>query len=175
MVKRKLVHTRKITSHSFEREDGLWDIEAYMTDEKTYDMPSRERGNIPAGEPLHGIGIKVTVDPEGLIHKAEATMDYTPFNFCKTIAPVFSGLEGTRFGRGWHKKVIEQFGGVRGCTHIVELLRTVSTVAYQSMAPLRHFPEKLNKKPAHIDGCHALKSDGPVVKWLHPEYYEEKK
>lgn len=149
----------------------MWDIEAHLVDEKTFDIPSHDRGEIKAGEPVHGMNISITVDAEGLIHKAEVQMGYTPFNFCPSIAPAFSRLTGTKLGRGWHKQVMQEFGGVRGCTHIVELLRTVSTVAYQSMAPLRHAPEKLNKKPNHIDGCHALKSDGAVVKWLHPDWY----
>ena len=36
-VARRHVHSRRITCEAFERADGLWDIDANMTDVKTYD------------------------------------------------------------------------------------------------------------------------------------------
>lgn len=44
-------HSRTITFHGYAREDGLWEIEASMTDTKTYDYEA-ERGLVRTGEPL---------------------------------------------------------------------------------------------------------------------------
>lgn len=172
---RELIHTRQISCESYRREDGLWDIEARMTDVKSYSMPSHDRGEIRAGEPVHDMRIRATIDAGYKIHEMEVEMVETPFHFCSTIAPDFSGLKGTVIGKGWHRQLVQQFGGVNGCTHIVELLRTVATVAYQTLANLKHETELTPKKPPHIGGCHALKEDGPVVKWLNPEWYTGEK
>ena len=36
-VGRQLLHTRRVTCQGFFREDGLWDIEGRITDEKSYE------------------------------------------------------------------------------------------------------------------------------------------
>jgi len=43
---RKHAHTRAIEYRGYEREDGLWDIEAHMTDTKTYEFRNDWRGQI---------------------------------------------------------------------------------------------------------------------------------
>ena len=55
------LHTRAVTYQGFLREDGLWDIEAQMSDVKTYDF-ERTGGPHAAGTPIHGMQIRLTVD-----------------------------------------------------------------------------------------------------------------
>ena len=49
---RRLMHTRSIECRGYEREDGLWDIEAHLVDTKTYTHLRRHGGrpgrNVPA-------------------------------------------------------------------------------------------------------------------------------
>src|SRR5262245_39526036 len=52
---RRHIHTRRIVCEAFERDDGLWDVEANMTDAKTYDV---ERAS--AGEPVHNMWVRMT-------------------------------------------------------------------------------------------------------------------
>ena len=50
-VPRKLMHTRAIECNGYEREDGLWDIEAHLTDTKTvatFAAPRRARAPVRA-------------------------------------------------------------------------------------------------------------------------------
>jgi hypothetical protein len=42
-VSRKLLHTRAIECHGYERDDGFWDIEAHLVDTKTH-LHSRRHG-----------------------------------------------------------------------------------------------------------------------------------
>src|SRR5574340_319824 len=49
---RELLHQRDITVRGYQRPDGLLDIEAHLTDTKSYSFPNEDRGEIPAGEPL---------------------------------------------------------------------------------------------------------------------------
>ena len=56
---RKHIHTRAINYRGYQREDGNWDLEAHMTDTKTYGFKNKWRGNVQVGEPLHENVIKV--------------------------------------------------------------------------------------------------------------------
>ena len=53
-VARKHVHTRAIDYRGFERDDGMWDIEAHMTDTKTYAFNNNWRGEVKVGLARNG-------------------------------------------------------------------------------------------------------------------------
>src|ERR1700737_3461062 len=95
--------TRQIECQGFQRTDGLWDIEAHMTDRKSYSFPSDERGEVTAGTPIH--------------------------DMCPAITPNFQRLVGLRIGPGFNARVREQLGGTEGCTHLVELMGPLATTA----------------------------------------------
>ena len=70
---RKLIHTRAIEVKGYEREDGLWDIEAELTDTKTYAHNRRHGGRErAAGEPVHHMWLRLTIDLDMHVHDAEA-------------------------------------------------------------------------------------------------------
>lgn len=172
-AKREALHDRNIACRGFRREDGLFDIEAHLTDTKTYDFPNTERGTIAAGEPVHDMCIRLTVDGDLIVRGVQAEIDSAPFGICPDITPGFSVLVGRKIGPGWTREVRRLLGGTKGCRHLVELLGTAATVAFQTVVPMR---ERLGEtdpeaKPPHLDSCHALASDGPVVKRLYPKFY----
>lgn len=167
---REHIHSRDITLRGYRREDGMWDIEAHMTDTKTYSFPNRERGSIEAGEPIHDMWVRLTVDDNLTIHGAEASTDYSPFGICGDITPSFEKLAGLTIGPGWTREARQRVGGVHGCTHLFELLGPMATVAYQTRVRATNERDP-SKKPGHLDTCHALATDGPVVKEHFPEFY----
>ena len=63
-VDRDPIHTRAIECKSYRRSDGLWDIEGHLTDVKAYPFLNDFRGEVKAGEPLHDMWIRLTVDRE---------------------------------------------------------------------------------------------------------------
>ena len=69
---RELLHSRDIVLRGYRRADGLYDIEAQLTDTKSYGSANRDRGYIHAGEPIHGMWLRLTVDEERLIVACEA-------------------------------------------------------------------------------------------------------
>lgn len=77
-IDRTLLHTRTITCEGYERADGLWDIDGWMTDVKTYDVPNLDRNGIPAGVPVHGMGLRMTIDTDLIIRDIVAVQDFTP-------------------------------------------------------------------------------------------------
>jgi hypothetical protein len=79
-VPRRLIHTRDVRTRGFLRDDGLWDIEGELLDEKTYTYDDRERGPLPAGSPMHLMRARLTVDHELTVHAAEVDMARSPFS-----------------------------------------------------------------------------------------------
>ena len=86
---RKHVHTRAIEYRGYEREDGLWDIEAHMADTKTYEFKNDWRGPVKVGEPLHEMLLRVTIDDEFIIRDVVAVTDNSPFEMCPDITPEY--------------------------------------------------------------------------------------
>lgn len=172
---RKHLHTRTVACRGYQREDGLWDIEGHLVDTKTYGFHNRDRGEVPAGVPVHEMWLRLTIDERMLIHAVEAATDFAPYDMCPDITPRFEMLAGLRIGPGFHREVQKRVGGVHGCTHLVELLRPLATTAYQTLVPVRQREaadhEGAPKRPRFLDSCHAHASDSPVVKSRWPAFY----
>jgi hypothetical protein len=133
---RKLEHLRDIALRGYLREDGLVDIEAHLTDTKTYGFPSEHRGQVNPGEPLHGMWVRMTLNEDMLILACEAVSDHTPFDVCPAAALNFSRLAGLTIGPGFNRAVNERVGGTEGCTHLREVLAQMATVAFQTLWPI---------------------------------------
>lgn len=176
-VTRKHFHTRRILCESFKRADGLWDIEAHLVDDKTYDFTNYDRGEIKAGDPVHDMWLRVTLDDAFLIHRVEAVTDASPYNICPEVTPNFRRLEGHIIGRGWKQLIRESVGGTKGCTHLVDMLSVVSVVAFQTIMTRQLDVDdhgvKSGIKPPHFDTCYALDTTGPVVKHHYPKWYRD--
>jgi hypothetical protein len=176
---RRLIHTREIECRGYEREDGLWDIEAHLRDTKTQVHPRRAGGRArQPGEPVHDMWLRVTIDLDMKIHDVEAKTDEGPYAICGNIAPHFKGLIGITIGAGWRKRIAESVGGVKGCTHLVELLGPLGTTAFQATGRARQARsagKPITRKPYQLNGCHVYKEDGPIARERWPEYYTGKR
>ena len=85
---RKLMHTRAIECTGYERDDGLWDIEAHLTDTKTTAHTRHHGGRARrAGEPVHDLWIRVTIDLDMKIHEVEARRTRVPTPSAATLRP----------------------------------------------------------------------------------------
>ena len=133
IVERELVHERSITLNGFARSDGLFDIEAELTDHKTYPFPSDFRGEVTPDLPVHHMILRVTITNEKVITAAEAITVTGPYAVCPKANEVFQELVGLKIAPGWRRQVQKAIGGRHGCTHITELLGPVATIAYQTL------------------------------------------
>ena len=133
VVERELVHERSITLNGFVRSDGLFDIEAKLTDHKTYPFPSDFRGKVTPDLPVHHMVLRVTITSELVITAAEAITITGPYALCPKANEVFHELVGLQIAPGWRRQVQKAIGGRHGCTHITELLGPVATIAYQTL------------------------------------------
>lgn len=175
---REHIHNREIRCRGYRRADGLWDIEAVLEDTKSYSFANHDRDGIASGEPIHRMHIRLTVDDDLVVRAAEAATEAAPFSLCGDIALRFAELAGLRVGPGWRKAVLERMAGVRGCTHLTDLLiGPVTQTAMQTVGPARARRSKAlaqGAKPPIIDTCHALAADGPVVAREWPAFHTPK-
>lgn len=174
--KRALKHTRAIQVQAYARDDGLWDIEAQITDTKT--RPTQlMRGVRPAGEPIHDLWLRITIDTQFNILAAEAVSDRTPYpGSCDQVGPQYQRLVGLNLVRGFRHAVRERLAGTQGCTHLTELTQVLPTAAIQAFAGdvidtvEGKNPDGSVQMPFQLGKCRALRTDGPVVAEFYPRW-----
>lgn len=175
--RRQLKHTRTIRVEGFAREDGLWDIEAQITDIKTTDVPLAS-GIRPRDTPLHDLWLRLTVDTRLTIVAAEAVSDAVPYpGYCDRIGPSYQKLVGLNLMRRFRHDVKERLGGIAGCTHLTEMAQVLPTAAMQALAGEvfgkqdGDGPDEVAVKPIQLDRCHALRTDGDAVALFYPRWH----
>ncbi len=178
-ARRVLKHTRTISVEAFARDDGLWDLDAHITDVKTRDGQLRS-GLRAAGVPWHDLWLRLTIDSQMHILDVEAVSDWVPYpGFCQTIAPDYRKLIGLSLHKGFRKHLLERLGGTAGCTHLTELAQILPTAAIQAFAgEVVRVQEGQNEpaqvagqtRPFQLDRCHALRVDGPAVAQFYPQW-----
>ena len=176
MSPRALKHRRAIEIEAFAREDGLWDIDAHITDIKTRDVHLAS-GLRPAGEPIHDLSLRITVDTQFNIVDAVAASDRVPYpGYCDVIGPVYKKLIGMNLLKNFRLRAQDVLGGVMGCTHITDLSAHLPTAAIQAFAGDVFDPNEASQasgksdKPFQLDRCHSLRTDGPAVAKFYPRW-----
>ena len=171
-VERELRHTRRVRYEGYKRSDGLWDIEAHLTDIKSHDNPMKT-GVRRAGQPIHEMWIRLTIDRHLTILDATASSDAVPYpGGCENIAPSYKRLIGLNLVRDFRRAVKNHFAAVKGCTHLTEMLTGFPTAAIQTFAG--EMPEERTdgRKPFQLDQCHALDTRSETVKRWYPKWYK---
>lgn len=157
---RRLAHTRQIVCSGYVREDGLYDIEARMTDTKGQRSQLLLKV-LPAGDALHDMWLTITVDASLVIRAACARTEAAPAPYCTEINEAYGKLVGIRIGEGFTREVRARVGGTRGCTHLTELLGPMATVAFQTVMGTR--TGEGSSLPL-LDTCHTWRAEGEVVR-----------
>jgi hypothetical protein len=130
-IPRQRLHQREVSYEGFMRDDGLVDIDAHLVDAKDHDYELLT-GVRPAREAVHDMWARVTIDRRFVIHAIDVHTDSMPYpDACDRIEPVYSKLIGANLLQGFRKRLHDDMGGVRGCTHVTELLGALSTAAVQ--------------------------------------------
>ena len=186
---RTLLHKRDYQFTGYRREDGLWDIEGRMTDRKTYAFPNDDRGQIAADEPFHDMRIRLTIDDALIVRAIELETAAAPFSICPNILPNYQAVVGMSVGKGWRRRLQQTVGGIQGCTHQMELLAAMATVAYQTVFGERNRQQRAGQSesamtagknpsspqtPMLLNTCHTFAEDSPIVERYWPESYRPK-
>jgi hypothetical protein len=174
--RRALKHTRAIQIEAFARDDGLWDVDAHITDIKTRDTKLAS-GTRLAGTPVHSLWLRLTIDTQLNVVDVEAVSDAMPYpGYCDTIGPAYKKLVGLNLLKGFRDGVKQRLSGIQGCTHLSELAQVLPTAAIQAFAgevlDTRDgaSADRQSHKPFQLDRCHALRSDGAAVAQYYPQW-----
>jgi hypothetical protein len=178
---REHMHLRDIQVWGYHRADGLFDIEGRLTDTKPYAFDGDAGKHMAAGQPLHMMWMRLTIDEHMKIVAAEAVTDHGPFENCGGGAASYAGLVGLTIRPGFLRAANERIGGTAGCTHIREMLQQMATTAFQTMWPVRsrskakavetEAPDAKAAEARMLNTCFAYSSDSPVVRRRWPHLY----
>ncbi|CAI06805.1 DUF2889 domain-containing protein [Aromatoleum aromaticum] len=173
-VPRQKAHLRQISVEGYRRDDGMLELEACLRDTKDLDYVLAS-GVRRAGDAIHEMRVRVTLDADFTIVDAEACSERVPYpGGCETIAPAYRQLIGLNLMHGFRRTVGEMFSDVRGCSHMTELLLSLPTVAIQTLATFRRDNEDGGEKPFQLDRCHALETSTQTVRLYYPKWHRER-
>jgi len=174
---RKSLHNRDVSYRGYARADGLFDLEGELLDTKHYGYMSHE-GPRPAGQAIHRMRVRVTVDDALRIQAIQTSMDNAPFGECGEADKHMQRMVGVTLGPGWRKAIDSAIGGSQGCTHMRELLFNLATLAFQTIP---HYQEHLrheaglprvegDQPPFYMGKCMSWDFDGPVIARVAPQF-----
>jgi hypothetical protein len=171
---RQLKHRRQIDVQVFLRSDGLWEVDATLTDTKTRAAQMAD-GLRPAGRPIHDMLLRLVVNRQLDILKAGSDTRAMPYpGICGDHGDAYQALVGLNLLQNFHRQVRERLGGIKACTHITELAQVLPTAVVQGFAgeviDTRGTAEGA-QRPFQIDRCHALRSSGEAVREHYPRWY----
>jgi hypothetical protein len=178
VTRRALRHTRAIAVQAYARDDGLWDLDARITDIKENDIVLAS-GPRQAGTALHDLSLRLTVDLHLTIVDVEAVSDAVPYpGFCNTIGPAYKQLIGLNLMNGFRHELKQRVAGIAGCTHLTELAQILPTAALQAFANdvwatndlASDSAGQAQHQPFQLDKCHALRTDGGAVAQFYPRW-----
>lgn len=173
-VSRRPIHTRTLTVQVYERDDGLFDVEAGLVDVKQIDM-RLATGLRPAGQPVHDMQLFLVVDRQLNIVEAGSVTRAMPYpGFCSEHGDAYARLKGLNLLRGFRAELKQRLAGIQGCTHLSELASVLPTAVIQAFAG--HVLDTQEggddgTPPFQLDRCHALSREGQVVKTHYPRWF----
>lgn len=173
-AERREVHHRTYDIRAYERSDGLFDVEARLVDRKPFDFHRIDEDPLPAGNPLHDLSIRLSVDRDFVVREIAAASTATPFSICKSAESTLNVLVGERIAKGWSSKLKEHLRGTRSCTHLMEMLMPMATVAIQGIRGLEResgIRDSEESASARINSCFAYADFRAVVMKFWPAHY----
>lgn len=175
---RKRIHARRTAISTYARADGLWDIEGELFDTRGYAYRDPQRVLKEAEDPVHDMTLRLTVDRTLTIREAGAVMTATPFGECPSAGHPVANLAGLRIGAGFRKQVEEVMGGIKGCTHLRDLVYQMATA---SVLAIPHYIKSVEGDTTQIDTgepnpygymgqCMTWDFDGPLIARVAPRF-----
>jgi hypothetical protein len=173
---RRRLHLRRVSCEGFQREDGLFEIEGLLIDTKPTQLRLVNK-EVPPGEPIHQMRVRLTIDGERRIVDASAYSEHHPYPDCMEVEAGYRRLVGMRIEPGFTREAKRLFRGTQGCSHMTELLPLMASIAFQVLWADSDFttvdPQGSAERSSPLGGCHALRLDGDIVRTYFPEHCKE--
>ncbi len=169
------LHFRRIDMRGWARDDGLFEVEGRVTDQKPHDFtPPSGTKVVPANQPIHDMGVRLVFDADMVVRAVTTFTQSYPYGDCTEGGQALQSLVGLRIGGGWSGEVRKRLGGASSCAHLRELLIPLASAAYQSTTARRKdLPDQFDPsgKPVKVDSCYAYASNRSVVLHRWPAFY----
>ncbi len=172
----KLIHTRHVTCNAYLRDDGLIDIVGEMRDISP-DGTNMLFKRVAAGGRIHYMRVVMTIGTDMLIRAVEARTLDAPTQHCPEIESAYAALAGLEVGPGFTAGIKARVGGVKGCTHLTELLGPMATTAFQACYALQRSDPQWWKslegdapmpQPRVVGTCHTYRTEGEATRVIWP-------
>jgi Protein of unknown function (DUF2889) len=102
-ITRDELHFRRIDMRGFRRSDGLFEVEARVVDRKPHDFEPIFGQPVPAGSPMHDMGVRLVFDDNMVVHDVQTFTDAAPYEVCPAGGLALQELKGLRMTRGWSR------------------------------------------------------------------------
>jgi hypothetical protein len=171
--KGRKLHTRNIEVTTYDYDGQRMMVEGFLKDDRFQDSHLISGEKFPSGV-VHHMAIRLLVNCSNLeIENIDVDLISVPREVCKETMACLAPIKGLIITRGFTSKVKKIAGGVRGCTHLVELLLAMAPAAIQGFGAYQSqrqpdFNQDQAKIMAQylINTCHAWREDGPFADLL---------
>ena len=175
-VTREELHYRRIDFRGFRRSDGLFEIEARLTDRKTHDFepPSGAR-KVPAGDFIHDHGLRVAFGDDMVIREITTAIRAYPYRECPGGGETLQSLVGLRIGPGWNSELRRRLPAGDTCTHLKEMMIPLASAAFQTLYSVRTGgvnDVNAQGRPSKIDSCYAYGTSRELVRLNWPTFHQ---
>jgi len=171
---REFRHRRAIDVQVFSCGNGLWEVDARLTDLRPSDtrLAAAVRA---AGDPIHDMLLRLVIDEAFNIVAAGSESTWVPYaGHCEAHGDAYGRLVGLNLMKGFRDAVRSCLGGSLGCTHLTELTQVLPTAVVQAFAgtviDTRENSDSTTP-PFQLDRCHALRRDGDAVRTYYPRWF----
>lgn len=164
------LHTRKMEIATYEYDRQRIIVEGFLQDDRLQLTHSLTGEKFSPGI-IHHMSIRLLINCSNfVIEDVDVDLIAVPRDVCRETLQSLQPIKGLTIARGFTSKVKKLVGGIKGCTHLLELLLAMAPAAVQGFAAhqLRK-PRGFDSDQAElitkylINTCHAWREDGPFV------------
>lgn len=166
------VHERRLEFKTYAVSDDKIIVEGRLKDDRFVPRYHLDGRLSPPGK-VHRICVRLLLGGWPLsILDSEAEMPVVPHDECRSLQDTVKNVIGLTITHGYGDRVIEHIGGVKGCTHMVQLIVAMGNAGLHGYwahrlkihRPLPGTLEQIPELDYVIDSCMLWKKDGPLLK-----------
>jgi hypothetical protein len=171
--KKEKLHTRNIEVTTYDYDGQRIIVEGFLKDYRFQESHTITGETFPSGV-IHHMSVRLLVNCSNLlIEDVHVDLISVPREACRETIGCLFPIKGLTITKGFTSKVKKSVGGIKGCTHLVELILAMAPAAIQGFAAHQ------SQKPLVVDQdhakmfakylintCHVWREDGPFVELL---------
>ena len=164
------LHTRNIKVTTYYYDEQRMIVEGFLKDDRFHESHSMTGEKFPSGA-VHHMAIRLLVNCSNLlIEDIDVDLISVPREACHETIGCLAPIKGLTITKGFTAKVKKLTGGIKGCTHLVELILAMAPATIQGYATYQSRKEVVfNPKRAKmilgflVNTCLVWREDGPFV------------